>query len=167
MVRLYLGKSTTDLLLLARACAAYADCGRFIETVLLVKDRGRSQMQGAGHAVTEVTDLAFSGIRFEITDMTDPGGSFHFTAGTHQRSSPITTSNLLPLSNGFIMPTAPGKGKETTNHEAGELPRALINNSHDRFFAGSSRNRPRMESSGHDRFQTPGKPVSAESAGHD
>ena len=37
-------------------------------------------MQGAGHPIAEVTGLALGVISFVITDVTNPGGSFHIVA---------------------------------------------------------------------------------------
>jgi hypothetical protein len=37
-------------------------------------------MQGAGHPIAEVTGFALALVRFIITDVTNPGGSFHIVA---------------------------------------------------------------------------------------
>ena len=40
-------------------------------------------MQGAGHSIAEVTGVALGVIRFIITDVANPGGSFHIVAAAH------------------------------------------------------------------------------------
>jgi hypothetical protein len=62
-----------------RAATDYADPGRFVESVVLVVDGGRTQVQFTGHPKAEIAGLAFGVSRFEIADMTYPGGFFHFT----------------------------------------------------------------------------------------
>ena len=63
--------------------AGNADPGRFIKAILWVEERRRAQMKGAGHPIAEVTGLALAVVRFIITDVTNPGGSFHIVAVTH------------------------------------------------------------------------------------
>jgi len=60
--------------------AGNTDPGSFIKAILWVKERRRAQMQGAGHPIAEVTGLALALVRFIITDVTNPGGSFHIVA---------------------------------------------------------------------------------------
>ena len=60
--------------------AGNTDPGRFIKAILWVKKGRRAQMQGAGHPIAEVTGLALALVRFIITDVTNPGGSFHIVA---------------------------------------------------------------------------------------
>jgi len=40
-------------------------------------------MQGAGHSIAEVTGVALGVIRFIITDVANPGGSFHIVAAAY------------------------------------------------------------------------------------
>jgi len=63
--------------------AGDTDPGRFIKAILWVEDRRRAQMQGAGHSIAEVTGVALGVIRFIITDVANPGGSFHIVAAAY------------------------------------------------------------------------------------
>ena len=40
-------------------------------------------MQGAGHSIAEVTELALGVVRFIIADVANPGGPFHVVAAAH------------------------------------------------------------------------------------
>ena len=63
--------------------AGDTDPGRFIKAILWVEDRRLAQMQRAGHSIAEVTGFALGVIRFIITDVANPGGSFHTVAAAH------------------------------------------------------------------------------------
>jgi len=63
--------------------AGDTDPGRFIKAILWVKKGRRAQMQGACHPIAEVTGLALALVRFIITDVTNPGGSFHIVAAAY------------------------------------------------------------------------------------
>ena len=65
--------------------AGNTDPRSFIKAILWVKERRRAQMQGAGHPI-EVTGLALALVRFIITDVANPGGSFHIVAAAHSFS---------------------------------------------------------------------------------
>ena len=65
-------------------------------------------MQGAGHPIAEVTGLALALVRFIITDVTNPGGSFHGVTTAHSFSLKLKAL-ILELSS--IMPLLEDKGK--------------------------------------------------------
>jgi hypothetical protein len=87
--------------------AGNTDPGRFIKAILWVEDRRRAQMQGAGHSIAEVTGVALGVIRFIITDVANPGGSFHVVAAAHA----ISRVKFLILKLPSIMPLLEDKGK--------------------------------------------------------
>ena len=51
-------------------------------------------MQGAGHSIAEVTGVALGVIRFIITDVANPGGSFHIVAAAYAFSRVQVASSL-------------------------------------------------------------------------
>ena len=71
--------------------AGDTDCGRFIKTILLVVKRRRTQMQRAGHPVAEVARFTLGVVGFVITDVANPGGSFHVVAAAHIRALQLST----------------------------------------------------------------------------
>jgi len=87
--------------------AGNTDTGRFIKAILWVENRRRAQMQGAGHPIAEVAGLALALVRFIITDVTNPGGSFHIVAAAHAFSQ----GKFLILKLSSIMPLPEDKGK--------------------------------------------------------
>jgi hypothetical protein len=87
--------------------AGNADPGRFIKAILWVEERRRAQMQGAGHPITEVTGRALGLVRFIITDVTNPGGSFHVVAAAHAFSR--VKFLILRLSSIMHLPEDKGK----------------------------------------------------------
>jgi hypothetical protein len=65
-------------------------------------------MQGAGHSIAEVTGVALGVIRFIITDVANPGGSFHIVTAAHAFSLEF---KFLILKLPSIMPLLEDKGK--------------------------------------------------------
>jgi hypothetical protein len=88
--------------------AGNTDPGRFIKTILWVEDRRRAQMQGAGHSIAEVTGLALGVIRFIITDVANPGESFHIVAAAYA----FSCVKFLILKLAGIMHLLEDKGKK-------------------------------------------------------
>jgi len=64
-------------------------------------------MQGAGHSIAEVTGLALGVIRFIITDVANPGGSFHIVAAAYA----FSRVKFLMLKLSSIMHLLEDKGK--------------------------------------------------------
>ena len=64
-------------------------------------------MQGAGHSIAEVTGVALGVIRFIITDVANPGGSFHIVAAAHA----FSRVKFLILKLASIMHLLEDKGK--------------------------------------------------------
>jgi len=87
--------------------AGDTDPGRFIKAILWVKKGRRAQMQGAGHPIAEVTGLALALVRFIITDVTNPGGSFHIVAAAC--AFPRVKFLILKLSSIMHLPEDKGK----------------------------------------------------------
>ena len=65
-------------------------------------------MQGACHSIAEVTGVALGVIRFIITDVANPGGSFHVVAAAYAFSLEFKS---LILKLGSIMHLLEDKGK--------------------------------------------------------
>ena len=65
-------------------------------------------MQGTSHPIAEVTGLALGVIRFVITDVTNPGGSFHIVATAYAFSFEF---KFLMLKLTSIMHLLEDKGK--------------------------------------------------------
>ena len=87
--------------------AGNTDTGRFIKAILWVENRRRAQMQGTGHPIAEVAGLALGLVRFIITDVTNPGGSFHVVAAAHAFSR--VKFLILRLSSIMHLPEDKGK----------------------------------------------------------
>ena len=71
--------------------AGDTDRGRFIKAIFFIVKRRRTQMQRAGHPVAEVTRFTLGVVRFVITDVANPGGSFHVVAAAHIRALQLST----------------------------------------------------------------------------
>ena len=65
-------------------------------------------MQRTGHPVAEVARFTLGVVGFVITDVADPGGSFHVVATAHVHTLQIKFSVIKTLS---IMPSVEDKGK--------------------------------------------------------
>ena len=63
--------------------AGDSDSGCFIKTILLIVKRRRTQMQRTGHPEAEVARFALGIVSFVITDVADPGRSFHVVVAAH------------------------------------------------------------------------------------
>jgi hypothetical protein len=64
-------------------------------------------MQGAGHPIAKVAGLALGLVRFIITDVANPGGSFHIVAAAHTFSRGLFS--ILKLSSIMHVPEDKGK----------------------------------------------------------
>ena len=83
-----------------RGAAGDADFGGFIKSVFCIVNGRRAQMQSTGRSVAERTSPAFGCIRFKVTDVTEPGGSFHVVAWalqTNRSDRSISAIAQLPF----------------------------------------------------------------------
>jgi hypothetical protein len=83
-----------------RGAAGDADFSGFIKSVFWIVNGRRAQMQSTCRSVAERTSPAFGCIRFKVTDVTEPGGSFHVVAWalqTNRSDRSISAIAQLPF----------------------------------------------------------------------